>query len=71
MNKQMQSQQKDVQTNVLELVLVYALILEIVPLKWIRPNTDDAMYVTDSSIMVTQKLSTFWNSSDQKVTKRP
>ena len=65
MNKQMQSQQKDVQTNVLELVLVYALILDIVPLKWIRPNTDDAMYVMNHEIIHDAFLEPFYTQVSQ------
>ena len=48
------------QTNVLELVLVYALILDIVPLKWIRPNTDDAMYVMKHEIIPDAFLRIFY-----------
>ena len=47
---------------------IYALIYGHLLLKWIRLNTGDAIYVTDPSIIVTQKLPIFWNSNLQNVT---
>ena len=45
--------------NVLELMFVYALILDIVPLKWIRPNTFLRTLRYKSAIIITLFLATF------------